>query len=37
MNNELERIWKKLSWANLRYYPSVCLQGLKKYKKPWSG
>jgi hypothetical protein len=26
---ELKRTWK-LSWPNLRYYPGVCLEGLKK-------
>jgi hypothetical protein len=23
---------RKLSWPNLRYYPGICLEGLKKTK-----
>jgi hypothetical protein len=33
MNNELERIWKGGSWRNLRYYPGICLEGLRKTTK----
>jgi hypothetical protein len=29
MNDELDRIWKRL-WPNLRYYPTICLDGLGK-------
>jgi hypothetical protein len=27
VNDELERMW---SWPNLRHYPSICLEGLRK-------
>jgi hypothetical protein len=30
MNNELEVIWKKRSWPDLRYCPSTCFEGLRK-------
>jgi hypothetical protein len=31
MNTELEMIW--MAAANLRYYPSICLEGLRKTMK----
>jgi hypothetical protein len=38
MNNELENICKEVVEAYLRYYPSICLQGLNKTTKiPRSG
>jgi hypothetical protein len=30
VNNELERICKEVVVPDLRYYPSICLEGLKK-------
>jgi hypothetical protein len=33
MNDELERIWKASAVANLRYYPGICLEGLRKTTK----
>jgi hypothetical protein len=33
----MERFGRKLWWSNLRYYPGICLEGLKKTmndKKP---
>jgi hypothetical protein len=29
VNIRLGRIWKERPWRNLRYYPDVCLEGLK--------
>jgi hypothetical protein len=29
VNNELARIWKR-SWPNLRWYPGICLEELRK-------
>jgi hypothetical protein len=35
MTNALEWIWKEVVVAYLRYYPTICLQGLSKtVKKP---
>jgi hypothetical protein len=31
--NEMERMWKEKSWHNLRYYPGICLEGLRKTTK----
>jgi hypothetical protein len=33
MNDELERIWKEMLVSYGRYYPSICLNKLKR--KPW--
>jgi hypothetical protein len=33
MINELERYGRKRSWPNLKYYPSMCLEGLRKTMK----
>jgi hypothetical protein len=35
MNNELERqlYGRKRSWPNLRFYPRICLEGLRKATK----
>jgi hypothetical protein len=30
MNNGLERIWKEEVVVNLRYYPGICLEELRK-------
>jgi hypothetical protein len=30
MNNELESIGRKQSWPNLRYYPGICVEKLRK-------
>jgi hypothetical protein len=30
MNNELEGGGRKQPWHNLRFYPSICLKGLRK-------
>jgi hypothetical protein len=30
VSNELERRRRKRSWPNLRYYPRICLKGLRK-------
>jgi hypothetical protein len=30
VNNELERMWKEMSWYNLKYYLGICQDGLKK-------
>jgi hypothetical protein len=30
VNYELERMWKKRSWPNLRHYHCICHKGLKK-------
>jgi len=30
MNNGLERIWKDADMSNLRYYPGICLEKLRK-------
>jgi hypothetical protein len=37
MNNELEMLRRKQSWPNLRYYPSICLEGLRKPQKHQAG
>jgi hypothetical protein len=36
MNDELGRIWK-WPWSVLRYYPRICLGGLKKTTKSQPG
>jgi hypothetical protein len=36
MNDELERIWKEAVVAHLRYYPGICLMGLRKTMKTLS-
>jgi hypothetical protein len=36
MNGELERMWKWL-WLNLRYYPGVCMEVLRKNMNNLSG
>jgi hypothetical protein len=33
MNNELERTWQEAVMACLRYYPDICLEGLRKSTK----
>jgi hypothetical protein len=33
VNNELERMWKEAVVAQLRYYPGICLEGLRKTTK----
>jgi hypothetical protein len=33
MNDELENIWKEAVVAESRYYPSICLGGLRKTTK----
>jgi hypothetical protein len=33
MNDELERIWNEAVMASSRYYPSICLEGLRKPTK----
>ncbi|KDR20575.1 hypothetical protein L798_04594 [Zootermopsis nevadensis] len=34
MNNGLERIWEtKQLWPNGRYYPDICLEGLREIWK----
>jgi hypothetical protein len=33
VNNELERMWKERSWPNLRYYPGIYLEELRKPRK----
>jgi hypothetical protein len=33
VNHELEMIWKKLSWPNIRHYHCICHKGLKKTTK----
>jgi hypothetical protein len=30
VNNELERMWKEVVIAYLRYYPGICLEELRK-------
>jgi hypothetical protein len=30
MNDELSRIWKEAGWPNLRYYPDIFLEKLRK-------
>jgi hypothetical protein len=30
MDDELIRMWKNVTWPNLRYYPGICLEGLRK-------
>jgi len=32
MNDKLEKMWK-WSWSILKYYPSICLEGLQKTTK----
>jgi hypothetical protein len=34
MNDELEGCERKWLWPNLRYYPGICLKGLRKTMKP---
>jgi hypothetical protein len=29
LNDELERMWKKWSWLNVRYYLEIYLEGLR--------
>jgi hypothetical protein len=36
MNDELERIWKEAPVAYSRYYPSICLEKLRKTTKTLS-
>jgi hypothetical protein len=33
VNDELERIWMEMAMAKSRYYPSICLEGLRKTTK----
>jgi hypothetical protein len=33
VNDEFENMWKKWLWHKLRYYPSICLEGLNKTTK----
>jgi hypothetical protein len=33
MNDELERAWKEAVVFCLKYYPSICLEGLRKLRK----
>jgi hypothetical protein len=33
VNNELERTWEETVVAYLRYYPGICLEGLRKTTK----
>jgi hypothetical protein len=37
MNNEFERILEEDAVAYWRYYPSILLEGLRKYEKPQGG
>jgi hypothetical protein len=37
VNHELERMRRKRSWPNLRYYHGICLEELRKTKKNLSG
>jgi hypothetical protein len=30
VNEEFERMWKELSWCNLKHYPGICLEGARK-------
>jgi hypothetical protein len=30
MNNELVKLWKEWSWPNLRYFPGIYLEGLRR-------
>jgi hypothetical protein len=30
MNKDLEKKWKGKSWPDLRYYPGICLDELKR-------
>jgi hypothetical protein len=34
MNNKLEGIWKEAVVAKTRYYPGICLEGLRKTTEP---
>jgi hypothetical protein len=36
MNNEFEKIWKEAVVACSRYYPGICLEGLRKTAKTLS-
>jgi hypothetical protein len=36
MNDELERTWKEAIVARLRYFPRMCLRGLRKSTKDLS-
>jgi hypothetical protein len=33
MTDELESVWKEAIGAQSRYYPSICLDGLRKLQK----
>jgi hypothetical protein len=33
MNDELKNIWMEAVMAFLRYYPAICLEGLRKTTK----
>jgi hypothetical protein len=33
MNNELERISNEAMWSNLKYYPGICLDRVRKITK----
>jgi hypothetical protein len=33
VTDEMERMWKEAVVANLRHYPDLCLEGLRKTKK----
>jgi hypothetical protein len=37
MNNELKRIWKDVVVTYLKYYPGICLVGLRKTTKTLCG
>jgi hypothetical protein len=30
MKNKLGIMWNKLLWPNLRYFPGICLEGMRK-------
>jgi hypothetical protein len=36
LNNELKRMWTKRSWVNCRWYPGICLKGLRQTVNPSS-
>jgi hypothetical protein len=33
MDDELKRIWKEVVVAELRYYPGICMEGMRKTMK----